>query len=76
MEYKKYLTANSAGYKRAQAEACERSGRKGGDYKETLALLDAQRSRMFEEEKTVMVNIRRTDSDEEETGFLPYPYFR
>ena len=76
MEYKKYLTANAAGYKRAQAEARERSGRKGGDYKETLALLDAQRSRMVEEEKTAMVNIRRTDSDEEETGFLPYPYFR
>ena len=76
LEYKKYLTANAAGYKRAQAEARERSGRKGGDYKETLALLDAQRSRMVEEEKTAMVNIRRTDSDEEETGFLPYPYFR
>ena len=76
LEYKKHLTANAAGYKKAQGEARERSGRKGGDYKETLALLDAQRSRMAEEEKIAMVHIRRTDSDEEETGFLPYPYFR
>ena len=36
----------------------------------------AQRSRMAEEEKIEKVHIRRTDSDEEETGFLPYPYFR
>ena len=75
LEYKMYLTANAAEYKKAQAEARERSCREGGDYKETLALLDAQRSRMAEEEKIAMIHIRRTDSDEKETGFLPYPYF-